>query len=423
MRNRLYQRILNGKRRELPGRGRPLRFHEVVFITISLLLIGAYFLGGSVNDYVQMRQFDDWWSRGAGANEMFTRRVQIAFNGPRATTAAHKLDAEANDAAIVRLDIPKDQWAALQRDKQETWGVWLDAGLVRGDLPSPIRIRRRGDTSLHWTTEKMSFTVRTPNADRFRGFRTLAFSMADVLPQYVALALAQDFDLLAPYTTVAPVFVNGRYYGIYQVTETIDDDFLTRHDQLAGVIYQGDVAERGDAYPGVPRGLFVNPYIWEFAAGDDDGAPADRKPLIEFSGDLNDHTFEAHLRLMERLDRDEIARFVALLLIAGDPYHMDNLHNQFWYSDPASGKLHPVPWDLRLMDLSKPPTWVNEFLRAVLRDPFMVDAVLREVNRRIEDGVVERAGELAQGTYARFRDHFEYDRLRAAAISDVGTPR
>ena len=414
--------LLNGSRRHLPGRGRPLRLSQVVFLSTPLLLFGLYFGGGAVLDYVQMKQFDDWWSRGAHADNLFIRRVQVALNGPRAATISQRLDVEAPDAAIVRLDIPKDQWAALQRDKQTTWGVWLDVGLVRGDVPEPVRIRRRGDTSVHWTTEKMSFTLRTPGSAPFRGYRNLAFSVADVLPQYVALALAQDFDLLAPNTMVAPLFVNGRYYGIYQVTETVDDEFLANHGQLPGVIYQGDAAERGDVYAGVPRGLFMNPYIWEFAAGDDDSAPADRSRLNSFVEDLSDNSFDAHLRLMSRLDREEIARLVALLLVTGDPYHMDNLHNQFWYADPASSRLHPIPWDVRLLELSKPTIWVNRFLKAALRDPFVVDAALRETHAALESGLVARAEELARTTYERFRPHFDYDRLRAGVIADVGTP-
>jgi hypothetical protein len=417
-----FSRFLAGKRRALPGRGRALRLSEVVFLTVSLLLLSGFFVGGAINDYVQMRQFDDWWSRGARANNLFIRRVQLALNGPRAALAEQRLDAEARDAAIVRLDVPKDQWSALQRDKQTTWGVWYDVGLMRGDVPSPVRIRRRGDTSQHWTTEKMSFTLRTPGSDRFHGFRTLAFSGADVLPQFVALALATDFGLLAPFTTVSPVFVNGQYYGLYQVTETIDDDFLTRHGRLPGVIYQGDAAERGDMYPGVPRGLFMNPYIWEFAAGEIDGVVTDRGPLRSFIDDLNGDTFESHARFMGRLDRSEMARLVSLLLITGDPYHMDNLHNQFWYADPASGTLHPIPWDVRLLDLAKPPTWVNELLRAALRDPFLVDEVLRETDVRLQKGVVARAEKLARETYERFQPHFEYDHLRAGVISDVGKP-
>ena len=310
------------------------------------------------------------------ADNLFVRRVKVALNGPRAATISQRLDVEAPDAAVVRLDIPKDQWAALQRDKQNTWGVWLDVGLVRGDVPEPVRIRRRGDTSVHWTTEKMSFTLRTPGSAPFRGYRNLAFSVTDVLPQYVALALAQDFDLLAPNTLVAPVFVNGRYYGIYQVTETIDDEFLTRHSRLPGVIYQGDAAERGDVYAGVPRGLFMNPYIGNSRPAMMTARQQIARRLMSFVEDLSDNSFDAHLRLMSRLDREEIASLVALLLVTGDPYHMDNLHNQFWYADPASLRLHPIPWDVRLLELSKPTIWVNRFLKAALRDPFVVDAAL-----------------------------------------------
>ena len=48
MKTSWLQRFLNGSRRHLPGRGRPLRLSEVVFLSTPLLLFGLYFAGGAV---------------------------------------------------------------------------------------------------------------------------------------------------------------------------------------------------------------------------------------------------------------------------------------------------------------------------------------------------------------------------------------
>ena len=84
--------------------------------------------------------------------------------------------------------------------------------------------------------------------------------------------------------------------------------------------------------------------------------------------------------------------------------------------------LHPVPWDVRLLPLAQPEKPLNEWSQAVLQDPFVVDAAMREIGRKVgENGVLRVADSLAQAAERRYRQYLEYDRLRVGLVPDVGT--
>ncbi|HSB53487.1 MAG TPA: right-handed parallel beta-helix repeat-containing protein, partial [Gemmatimonadales bacterium] len=137
--------------------------------------------------------------------------------------------------------------------------------------------------------------------------------------------------------------------------------------------------------------------------------------------DLNGTTLADHQRMMARLDRDEFARLFAYLFLVGDPYHMDGVHNQLIYEDPSTQQLHPIPWDVRLLRLSEPEKPLSYLFQAVLRDPFVVDATMRELGRRLaDDGALRIADSLVRAAENRYAGYFAYDRLRQGLIPEVG---
>src|SRR4029453_6090723 len=129
----------NGSARNSAGvrRWRPLRLRDVIFLTIPLFALGAYVVGGAAQDYVNLHQYDDWWTAGVGLNDLVVRRATLAWRAPGGTVLGQRLNPEAADAGIVRLQIPKDIWAAVQRDPQKSFGLWIDAGLDQGSTPQP----------------------------------------------------------------------------------------------------------------------------------------------------------------------------------------------------------------------------------------------------------------------------------------------
>ncbi len=401
---------------------RTVRLRDVVILSGPALMIMVLMLFGALADYVRTRQFDDWWSERANLTQFAANRVLSAAAIVRAGRLEREMRPESSDPGIIRLMVDGDGWEEVTGEGLAGWEQWTDATLMRDGNPQPVRLRKRGDTSIHWATPKKSMTLRTSRGTLFRGYRQLALSVKDVVPQFLAGRLASEFDLLAPDTEITAVFFNDRFYGVFRFVEPIDESFLRRHGRMPGNLYEGEVAERGEAFKGLPRGLFHYPYTWERAAESNrPGANGDRA-LASFLSELHGGGFETHLRLMEQIDREEVARLLAYLLVVGDPYHMDNLHNQFWYADPSDGLLHPVPWDVRLLALADPPTWVNHFFQMALRDPFLVDRTLALIAERLERGdLLARSRLVLEEAQERFRSYLEYDQLRAGVIPDVGS--
>ncbi|MFQ5690913.1 MAG: CotH kinase family protein, partial [Gemmatimonadota bacterium] len=396
---------------------------DCVMFTIPVLLPLLYVGATAWIEFRNVRHYDDWWSARTHLRRLFDAQLHMGLRLPRAMALRQRLDPESADPGVLRLRVDRRTWNRVIEDPLSGWGVWVDGAVVQGNDMRPVRLRKRGDTSVHWTTVKKSFTLKTPKSSLFRGSRQVAVSGKNVLSAYLANRMQAELGVLAPSTTVAPVFVNDRFYGMFRLSEIIDESFLRRIHRVPGNIFRADAAERGEYYKGLPRNVFVNPYIWDrVSEGDVPGVPAD-SALLELLDAVNGSTFADHRRLMGLVDRDEIARLMAALLVVGDPYHMSGVHNQYWYEDPSTGRLHPIPWDLRLLNLARPTARVNAFFQEALRDPFLVDETLHLLRVRLEDGSLQRrAEEITREAYTRFRPHFEYDRLRGELISDVGAP-
>jgi len=401
---------------------REIGLRDVVVLTLPVALATVWTLGGALLDYRLARQSDDYWSRSFGLESFVDARVHAVRSLPRALFARRHLDPEAPDPGIVRLQVADADWRGITGDAQEGWSSWSEGMLVRGSGLEDVDLRKRGDTSIHWLSDKRSFTLQTDRTSLFKGHRELGFSVKDILPQHVAASLADEFGLLAPRSEVAPVFANDLFYGMFRVVELVDESFLRRAGRMPGNIYEGEVAERGERFVGLPRGLFHYPYTWTRSSVNDRPQADSTTILVEFLADLHGGSLDAHRRTMARLDRDEIARFTAYLLVVGDPYHMDNLHNQFWYEDPSMGTLHPIPWDVRLLDLGDPPIWVNHFLQRVLRDPFLVDAVLGALKEALAGDLVGEGEALLEDLGARYEPHLRFERTRARTMPDIGEP-
>jgi parallel beta-helix repeat protein len=402
---------------------RRLRFGDIVLLSLLPLLAAAYLLLSAAGEHRQARQFDDWWSRSRTVPLTFASRLGWMKRFPEALLVDRRFDTETDDPAVLHLLVPRSEWDDVMADPATGFGQWVEGLVDDAGRLDQVRVRKRGDTSVHWTTPKVSFTVRTRKSSLYRGHRAMAFSGRDVVTTYAANALTREFDLLAPDTWLAPVFLNRRFYGLFRGLELTDESFLRRHGRMPGTIYRGDAAERGEYYKGLPRNLFANPAIWEYLTVNDRPGAAPADAMAALVSDLNGGTFASHQRVLARVDPEEVARLMALLLLVGDPYHMDDVHNQLWYEDPATAVLHPIPWDLRLLDLGQPTMRLNTFFREMLRNPSVVEWVTTILAEWVqEDRFVQLADSITADLSARFADYLRFDGLRAGVIPPIGTP-
>ncbi len=399
---------------------------DALVVTLPIMALALWLFVGSVSDYDRIRQYDDWWSRATSVRKFGFYRLRSAWRSLEMNELAKGFSPEREDAPRLRILVDRDEFARIERDAAAHWGEWVDVELLDAGDRTNARLRLRGDGSAHWTSEKKSFTLRTGRDELYKGFRTLAFSVKDVLPQWLVGTIAKDFGLLAPEQQIVPVYLNERFYGLHRFVEPIDESFLRRNLRMPGNIFRADTAERGDYFKGLPREVFANPHIWDRVANNDRPGAFGTALLEQFLRDLNDSSEAGRARFMSWLDTTELSRLFAFLLVCGDPYHMSGVHNQFWYEDPTSGKLHPVVWDVRLLDLEKPPPGsnINRFWRAALEDPRVWDGAMREVAKWLEgDKLYKLAEQRVNDAWRKYEAEFEYDTLRAGVIPPVGDPQ
>lgn len=400
-------------------------FRDALVLSAPLVFGLGYLVIAAVVDYQRALQFDDFWSQGVTVEDRFLARASGLTGLLAGQRLKHRIDPERDDPGLLRLQVDPAQLDASFRDPQLGWAEWLEGSLEEsGGRLLPVRVHKRGDNSVHWLTEKKSLAVRTTREEFYKRYRSFGLSGKDVLPSYLANRLAPEFGLLAPNTTVVPVVLNNQYAGMFRFIEVVDESFLRPFDRMPGNIFRGDAAERGEYFKGLQRDLFANPYIWDRVAVSERPTAAGAGQLRLFLEDVNGRDFASHLRLMARLDREEIARLVAFLLLVGDPYHMDGVHNQLWYEDPSTALLHPIPWDIRVLPLdSLPRREFNAFLKAALRDPWVVDGILAELGRRLAgDGWIRLADSLARTAWNRYHNEFAFDSVRARLIPPLGHP-
>jgi len=410
-----------GRRRALAGFR--VRTATLLIFTLPILGVLFYIFLAAVGHYHQRIQFDDFWGAAATMQEAFASRLHSAVGVPAALLQEQRFDPEQPDPGQVRLIIPGGEWDRLHDDPLGHWGEWFDAELRHGAVLSKAKVRKRGDNSVHWTSPKRSFTLRTELEETLNGHRTLALSAKDVLPAFLANRLAEEAGLFTPHTEISPVYLNDRFYGLFRMVEVIDESFLRRFDRLPGNVFRGETAERGEAFKNQPRNLFWNPYIWDLAARNSRAASSGDAGLRALLAWVNSTSLEEHRAIDRLMHRKDISRLLALMLIVGDPYHMDDVHNQFWYEDPWSGYLHPVAWDLRLLPLDQPPMRLNSVFRAALRDPLVLDGVLRDLRELIHDRrFASRGDSLVREVYRRYQPYFRYEYARGGLIPEIGTP-
>ncbi|MFN8666677.1 MAG: right-handed parallel beta-helix repeat-containing protein [Gemmatimonadaceae bacterium] len=399
-----------------------LRFRDAVLLSILPLSALAFLYGAAVRDYSNAKQYDDYFANGSSIQALFGARVDGVRSLPRGLALRERLSPEDTAPGILRLELPAARWDSIEVDRDGEWGEWLNADLRYGKSLVGARIRKRGDNSVHWLTEKRSLTVRTPRDDFYKRFRQFGLSAKDVVSSYLVNRLTQEYGLLAPSTEISALFVNKRFFGTYRFVEVVDESFLRPFNRMPGNIFRADAAERGSYYKGQNRNVFENLIPWDRASANDRVTSAGTGQLRLLLEDLQGTTFADHERLMRRVDRGEFARLFSFMFLAGDPYHDDAVHNQLIYEDPSTQLLSPIPWDIRLLDLRVPQHAVNPWFQAMMRDPFVIDSVMRDVAGRLKgDAILLRADSIVRHEERRYADYLAYDRLRGALIPPIGS--
>lgn len=198
-----------------------------------------------------------------------------------------------------------------------------------------IDYRFRGRSAWHWMPEKPSLRLRL-SRDRPLGFRrhvnlTNPEDRA-MVSNFMGDELARRLGVLSFDSRFARVFINGLFYGVYQLTLHEDEGFLLAQVRVPGPLYIGDNLQ--------------DPWRSEtFEVRGDTDVLHGFDPMEKLVGAIY-HPLgpERYARLWGILSQKQYAQWMAATNLTGGT-HTDSFHNHLYYFDPRMGKLEPAMVD------------------------------------------------------------------------------
>lgn len=197
-----------------------------------------------------------------------------------------------------------------------------------------------------------------PDAE-FYGLRKLQFHSQNLdqtlMHERLGYLLFREMGVAAPRSVHARLVVNGEFVGLFALTEQIDGRF-TRHnfEDGTGNLYKEVWPLRSD---GKPRS---NSEFYEGLKTNEDDKNLDMSQMISFAEQIasEDDGREVMRRWMDieeiisyavvdRTIRNDDGAFHWYCSTDEANYGSDcGNHNFYWYSNPSTGKVHLIPWDL-----------------------------------------------------------------------------
>lgn len=224
---------------------------------------------------------------------------------------------------------------------------YVEGGMFYGGEVQEVDLRYRGDNVYHWGFWKKSWRVKTKRGALYKGmrkFNLIAPRTTEVLNNHLSYRLAEHMGLVAPFSEVVNVAVNGEFLGVFILTEQIEESTIRRHDLMPGDVYSGELVGN-DYYEGIERRIFDHPGVWTKAAVNNHFAEDALDPLEELLRAIEEaEGEEGHRRLSSLVDMEAFGRFSALESLVCT-IHIDGLHNWRLYYDPWRTRFVPIVWD------------------------------------------------------------------------------
>ena len=171
------------------------------------------------------------------------------------------------------------------------------------------------------------------------------FKDPTMIREKIYLDMMNRHGLPAPRATFAKVYINDKYWGLYQANENIDDVFLeTRFKEKKGNLFQGDPVANF-----VYLGNVQSKYYMRYGLKNNE-AKNDWSDLVKLIKNINDTILneeEYAQRINKLINLDDCLKSWAINNLIGniDAYNMFYPHNFFIYHDSASTKWQWISLD------------------------------------------------------------------------------
>jgi spore coat protein CotH len=255
----------------------------------------------------------------------------------------------------VYLEVHPDDWAALRRNYLEN--TYYQAQFRWRDITLPgvgIRSRGSGSRSPLKPNLKIDFE-RFQKPQNFVGLSSTILKANNGEPSMIRERAAMAiFDLMGvpvPRETYVRLHVNGEFFGLYNLIEDIDKDFLERvYGDDNGYLYDWESEPTGAGYRfqylgGDPAGY--SPVMFKPVTHEKDPDPI---PLVEMVRAANLSSDEEFVSAVSRyIDLEKFVRYLAAEMFMadfdgflGDVFGMNN----FYVYRPPGSTVHTfMPWD------------------------------------------------------------------------------
>ena len=221
-------------------------------------------------------------------------------------------------------------------------GIYCECGVKIGDDQlTNTGIKPRGNTGYVTGVGNGRYSFRLKfnkykKGQKLNGLDELELNNMSYDPSYVREYLAYalfslDKGVAAPLAAFAKLYINGEYYGLYLMTESIDESFLKRaFGEADGDLYEAD---KGSSLTSADTSSF------SLKKGTDaslSNITALQKALAEDDAE-------------DLLDVESVLRYAAVIsLICGkESYLGPKAESYYLYSD-EDGEMHMIPRDLRI---------------------------------------------------------------------------
>lgn len=215
--------------------------------------------------------------------------------------------------------------------------------LYEDGLRKPIQLRFRGQNIWHWDPVKPSLRIKLKKKNPYKNLWRLNLVNPEDPLQVANLygeKLAEKFDLLTNHTEMVRLFVNKKFYGVYQLTSDENEGMLRNKKRIPGPLFIGSH---------LPPDWNYNSFEYK---GDLDILDT-FNPIQNLVEVINSDAKEVSLynrmnmysKLWSIIDKKKFASWVALMNLTGS-LHTDASHNHTYFFDLRLGKIEPAINDI-----------------------------------------------------------------------------
>ncbi len=251
-----------------------------------------------------------------------------------------------------------DYWQILTSNYENNADVFADKPYlmgsveINGEVVDSIGLRFKGFTSYQWNSDKkplkIDFNEFVPGK-RYNGLRKLNLNNATADPamhrDIICYDLLRAVGVKAPRTSFAKVYFNDVYWGLYQVIEQVDKEFLQNNFSNAEGNLFKNLSWSKLEYNGPNTFNYNNIFSLKTNREEDDWSG-----FIDFVDMLNnssDTEFEENIQSAFNVPLFLKTLAVDVATNNWDSY-MEHGRNWYMYEDTNTGQIHWIPWDYNL---------------------------------------------------------------------------